>query len=390
MSGKAVALVGVLAAGMLVACGSGKTEITVGLFGDHGYADLFAEYEQAHPDIDIVERVAPHAQHHDDLAAHLAGEEGAADVEAVDAELISRFTATPEHFVDLNSAGAFQRRWLDWAWTASLSRDGRQIGYAAEVGGLALCYRAELVDAPDWPTWEAYVEAGRRFQAQAPEDVRWMDGAATLLDAIIDQAPVGYHDAQDAVVVDTNPDIARAWAVTTAAVDADLSAGLSPGTEQWTEGLKQGRFATILCSASQLAAVRDAGGWGVVAVPGKAGNRGGSYLTVPAQGDETEAAVALADWLTAPEQQARRFARHGRIPSTPSVYGEQSLAGRTDPALGDARVGVLFTEAAQALKPQYRGPDAAAVQTALDAAVQRVEQGQAPDESWARLLTDLT
>ena len=49
--------------------------------------------------------------------------------------------------------------------------------------------------------------------------------------------------------------------------------------------------------------------------PGGGGNWGGSYLTVPTQSEHPEEAMALANWLTAPEQQIKAFIAKGTFPS---------------------------------------------------------------------------
>ena len=60
----------------------------------------------------------------------------------------------------------------------------------------------------------------------------------------------------------------------------------------------------------------DITGWDVAdAFPEGGGNWGGSYLVVPANGKNVEAAQQLADWITAPEQQAKAFANAGTFPS---------------------------------------------------------------------------
>ena len=57
-------------------------------------------------------------------------------------------------------------------------------------------------------------------------------------------------------------------------------------------------------------------GWDIADVfPGGGGNWGGSYLTVPAQGENVEKAQEIAAWLSAPEQQAKAFAAKGTFPS---------------------------------------------------------------------------
>ncbi|TXS46761.1 extracellular solute-binding protein, partial [Streptomyces sp. uw30] len=51
-----------------------------------------------------------------------------------------------------------------------------------------------------------------------------------------------------------------------------------------------------------------------------AANWGGSFLGVPTASKHQKEAVALAKWLTAPEQQAKVFAKQASFPSTPSAY----------------------------------------------------------------------
>ncbi|MGW5054042.1 extracellular solute-binding protein [Actinokineospora sp. NPDC004072] len=353
-------MVGLLTAGTLVACGSGTTEVTVGLYADFGYADLIAEYERAHPDIDVVVRTADPDEHHRALAAGLA-EGTAADIEAIALDRVHEFTRSPGDFVDVTTTG-MANRWLGWVWSASLSADGRQIGYGAHIGGLAVCYRPDLlsaaglpVDRDDlaarWPTWEAYLDLGKRFQASAPAGVSWVDSLPAVLDAMADQSP---------------DDLKQAWDLAMTAVD------LTGGTES----------ATTLCSAGQMP---DGGGWDMTTVPGAGGNRGGAYLTVPAEGSNVEEATALAAWLTAPEQQARVFAATGLLPSTPSVYGEQSVAGRPDPAVNDAPVGRLLSQAATAL-----GPHPTHAQAALDRAAQRVAAGELSSaQAWNQVSAEI-
>ncbi|GGP81803.1 ABC transporter substrate-binding protein [Saccharothrix coeruleofusca] len=400
--------VGLLAASLVAGCGSGaaggKTRITIGLFGNFGYQQLFEEYEKAHPDIDITDRTASYSDHHKNLAAHLATNNGAADIEAVDTGYINQFKTNPDRFVELDASRKDQ--WLDWKWEASLSKDGKQIGYGTDVGGLAICYRRDFLEQAGlpterdqvsalWPTWEDFMAKGREFQAKAPAGVKWFDGGPSLLNAIVGQAPTGYYDRDDKIVVGSNTDIKRGWDLVAKGVADGLSAGLLYSTPAWNTGFKQGQFATVICPAWQMAKIKDqapdtAGKWDLAAVPGGGGgNWGGSYLTVPKQGKNTEKAIELATWLTAPEQQAKVFASAGLLPSAPKLYSEQSVASKTDPFFNNAPVGKVFTDAAQALKPQYQGPKAGDVQTELGNAMLRVEQGkQGPEESWTQFVGD--
>jgi cellobiose transport system substrate-binding protein len=404
--------VGLLAASLLAGCSSGasdgKTRITIGLFGNFGYQQLFEEYEKAHPDVDITDRTASYSDHHKNLAAHLATNNGAADIEAIDTGYVAQFKASADKFVDLNTKGGdkLKDRWLPWKWAASLSKDDKQIGYGTDVGGLAICYRRDLLEAAGlpsdrtqvaalWPTWQDFMAAGKRFQSRAPAGVKWFDGGPTVLNAIVGQAATGYYDKSDKITVGGNQEIRQGWDLVVDGVKSDLSAKLLYSTPVWNTGFKQGQFATVTCPAWQMAKIKDqapdtAGKWDVTSVPGGGGNWGGSYLTIPKQGKNVDKAVELAAWLTAPEQQAKVFTSAGLLPSTPKLYEDPAIVNYQNPFFNNAPVGKLFTDAAKKLQPQYQGPKAGDVQTAIGNAMQRVEQGkQSGEDSWNQFVGDV-
>ncbi|WP_330275205.1 extracellular solute-binding protein [Lentzea sp. NBC_00516] len=416
MRPKALALgcAAVATALVLSGCGSdaasgGKTKLTIGLFGNFGYAELLKEYAAAHPDVEISDRTASYSDHHKNLAAHLATSSGAADIEAVDTGYVNQFKATPDKFVDLNTKGGDQLkdRWLGWKWEASLSKDGKQIGYGTDIGGLAICYRRDLLQnaglpadrdqvAALWPTWQDFMAAGKKFQEKAPEGVKWFDGGPTVLNAIVGQASTGYYDKTDKIVVGDNKEVKAAWDLVVDGVQSGLSSKLLYSTPVWNTGFKQGQFATVTCPAWQMAKIKDqagaeaAGKWDVTSVPGGGGNWGGSYLTVPKSGKNVDKAVELAAWLTAPEQQAKVFKSAGLLPSIPKLYEDPSIVDYKNPYFNDAPIGKLFTDAAKKLNPQYQGPKAGDIQTAIGNAMQRVEQGkQNGDESWRQFVGDV-
>ncbi|HET9010765.1 MAG TPA: hypothetical protein VFN38_03075, partial [Gemmatimonadaceae bacterium] len=62
--------------------------LTVSLFGDFGYHDLYKKYEAAHPGVTIKESIQDYAVHHSNLAKNIATNAGAADVEAIEVGFI--------------------------------------------------------------------------------------------------------------------------------------------------------------------------------------------------------------------------------------------------------------------------------------------------------------
>ncbi|TQS26402.1 ABC transporter substrate-binding protein [Microbispora sp. KK1-11] len=405
----------------LTACGGGgsdaktgdgrsteKIKLSVGLFGDFGFKPLYEEFKKTHPNVEIEERQAAYADHHTNLAAHLATGAGAADVEAIEVGYISQFTSQPDKFHDLKQYGLDKRQgeYLDWKWQQGLAPSGALIGLGTDVGGLAMCYRTDLFEKAGlpskrdevsalWPTWEQYIETGRKFAAKAPKDAKFFDSPGEIFRAIIAQAPVGVYDAQDNIVVATNPDVKKAWDLSVQMIDANLSAKIGAFTPEWNTGFAKGSFATVICPAWMTAYIQDqaknaAGKWDIATVPGGAGNSGGSHLTVPKQSKHPKEAAELIDFLTSAQNQAAVFKAIGNFPSIPSLYDQPDIQNFTKDFFNDAPVGKIYSDAAKNLKPQHLGPREGDVRTAVGNGIGRVEQGkQSPDEAWAQVLKDV-
>jgi cellobiose transport system substrate-binding protein len=412
-----------LAAALLTAaCGSGgdtatpassapgeKIKLTVGLFGDFGFKPLYEEYKKTHPNIEIVENVTQFNDHHSNLVKRLATNAGAADVEAVEVGYISTFTAQPGKFADLKQYGLDKRQseYLDWKWQQGLSKDGTQLlGLGTDVGGLALCYRKDLFEkaglpadrdkvAALWPTWEQYIETGKKFAAANVAGAKFVDSPGEVFRAMVNQAPVGLYDAQDNITVAANPDVKKAWDLANQITREGLSAKLTAFSPPWNTGFAKGSFATVICPAWMTGYIQEqakdaAGKWDIATVPGGSGNSGGSHLMVPKQSKHPKEAAELIDFLTSKDNQAKVFKEEGTFPSIPSLYEDPSIQNFTKPFFGDAPIGKIYSTAAKSLKPQHLGPKEGDVRVAIGNGLGRVEQGkQTPDEAWAQVLEDV-
>jgi cellobiose transport system substrate-binding protein len=405
-------LTGLLAVALTVtaaACGDddGRIHLTIGTFGEFGYEPLYREYEALNPGIRITARVTRSEDHHKNLAAHLATNTGAADVEAIEEGWISQFTNAPNRFVDFNAYGGagLKARWPDWKWAAGSATDGRVVGLGTDVGGMAMCYRKDLLGraglptdraevAKLWPTWEKYIATGITFKQRVP-DKAFFDGPATMYRAVLGQQKIGVYDGVDNVVVSSNPAVRYAWDLSARALAAGLSARAAAFTADWTAGLAQGTFATIACPSwlmgyIQSQAASAAGLWDVATVPGTGGNWGGSWLSVPRQTEHPAEATALAAWLTAPEQQAKVFQAIGNFPSTVALYDEPVIRDRVNDFFGNAPVGQIFSASVTALVPQYQGPRSGDINARIIDGLTRIEQGRdTPEESWRKVLREV-
>ncbi|ASR39381.1 sugar ABC transporter substrate-binding protein [Prauserella marina] len=406
------------AALVLAACGGdsggeqsadGKIELTISTFGEFGYDDLYAEYERLHPNI----KITPHTTgqggpYHETLFTKLGAGSGLDDVTAVEEGHMSDVLAKSSRFNDLaeiGPAGVTPDRWLDWKYEAGRDKDGKLIGYGTDIGPLAMCYRKDLFEAAGLPSdpegvkklfesWDSYFAAGDQF-VKGSGGTAWFDSASQIFNAMQNQLPTGYFDRQDNLVIESNPGIKKNWDQVTAAVERGQSAGLVAFSNEWNSGFKGSSFATKTCPSWMLGVIEEQAGpehsgqWAVSGVfPGGGGNWGGSYLTVPTQSEHPKEAAELAAWLTEPEQQIKAFKAKGAFPSQVEALESPEMAEATNEYFGGVRDGELFVEQAHKVgSAQYKGPGDGKIQeNAASPALQAVEQGRSPEESWQQLV----
>ena len=408
----AVIVLGLCATAVVASTASGGSQATitlrVGLFGDFGYHDLYQKYEKTHPNIDIKEDVQSYPDHHSNLAKHLAVGSGADDIESIEVGFIANFKSQPSNFVNMNKLGVkkLKNQWLDWKWRQSVAPNGAQIGLGTDVGSLAICYRRDLFKKAGlptsrtavsklWPTWQAYVATGKRFQKHAPKGVSFFDSGSNVYNAMIGQLNPAYYNARGKVVVGSNPKVKAAYALTIKAVQAHESAGLAAFSNEWNTGYKKATFATVTCPAWMMGyiqgqAPKSKGKWDIAAVPGGGGNWGGSFLTVPKQSSHPKEAYDLAKYLTSPASETYIFKQTGNLPSQPKLLKSKAVLAFKNPFFSNAPVGKIFGTSAMKLKPQILGPHQGDIQTASTNAIQRVEQKkQSPAKSWKQFLKDV-
>jgi cellobiose transport system substrate-binding protein len=160
-------------------------------------------------------------------------------------------------------------------------------------------------------------------------------------------------------------------------------------SDDWFASMANGEFATMLCPGWMLGVISgnapDVTGWDIANVfPNGGGNWGGSYLTVPKNGANVDAALALADWLTAPEQQVKAFTNAGTFPSQLEAYEDPTLTDATNEYFNDAPTGQILSERAEAVTvAPYKDASYFKYHDALQNAVTRVFDGVEDEQtSW--------
>ena len=409
------ALLALTLATTVAACGGGddegttadgKIKLTVATFNEFGYEELIEEYNAMQDDVVVEQKKAGTAnEHQDNLYTKLAAGSGLSDIEAIEVDWWSALMEQSDAFADLSDPEV-EGRWLDWKTEAATTPDGKLIGYGTDIGPEGICYRADLFEKAGLPTdreevaelfgdWDSYFEAGRQFVKKVP-DTAWYDSSGGTAQAMINQVEYSFEDEDNTVIAADNPEVKEVFDAVTANAADGLSTGLTQWSEDWTAAFQDDGFATMACPGWMLGVIEGnaAGveGWDIANVfPGGGGNWGGSYLTVPAQGDHIEEAKELAAWLTAPEQQIKAFESKGTFPSQVDALDDPALTGATNAFFNDAPTGEILAERAEAVPfIAHKGPKFADINTAFQQAIQRVDEGkETPDEAWESFLADV-
>ncbi|MGL4254792.1 extracellular solute-binding protein [Microbacterium sp.] len=371
--------------------------LTIATFNDFGYTDeLLQEYMDENPNVTIVHNRA--AESGDARANYFQklGKEGLADIEAVEID----WFAEAMQYSDLlaEAPDSVKGRWLDWKEAAATDPDGRLVGFGTDIGPQGICYRADLFEAAGLPSdregvaelfngdWENFLDVADQYKEATGKPM--IDSANSVLQGIVNQIEYTYTEPDGTVIATENPEIQAAYElVTERAVPNSAYAG--QWSDDWFASMANGEFATMLCPGWMLGVISgnapDVTGWDIADVfPNGGGNWGGSYLTVPANGANVDAALALADWLTAPEQQVKAFTNAGTFPSQLEAYSDPALTDATNEYFNDAPTGEILSTRAEAVTvAPYKDASYFKYHDALQNAVTRVFDGVEDEQtSW--------
>jgi cellobiose transport system substrate-binding protein len=399
---------GAVAVTMVAACNSqpsqpsGPVTLTINFWGNFGLTELKTKYEAANAGVKIVLNSGEYNAQHELLQQKLVAGSGAPDIAAIDEGFVVSFRSQADKFINLldNGAGSYQGKYFPWKWKQSLSPDGKvQIGLGTDVGGQAMCYRTDLFQAAGlpverdkvsalWPTWDAFINVGKQYVQKTGK--KFVDNGTNIFNPVLGQQPVGFYDESETLKMDGGPKVA--FDTTIKAIEAGLSANLSSFSTGWDAGFTKGDFAVLACPAWMLGHIKDVaptteGKWDIAAIPGGGGNWGGSFLTIPKQGKNVDAAWKLLEWLIQPAQQIEIFKNVGNLPSQPALYQDPAILDFKNPFMSNAPTGQIFGKTAENLTPQYLGKKNGPTRVAVENVLNEVQAGNVkPADAWAQAL----
>lgn len=369
-------------------------------------ADVDA-YMKKHPETRIkLTEVGSTSETAQALTAALAGGK-VPDLVLIQGDDLPKFMQSPENFVDLNTLGADKMTgdYLDWVIKQPTTPDGKVIGIPTDVGGMAIAYRKDLFEAAGlptdraavsklWTTWDGFTEVGRKYVQATGKP--FVDNTPTsVFFQAVNQGTERYYDSAQNLVYDRNPQVRAAFDLTLKVFAAGISAKQTSFSAGWTAGMGKGDFAVVSAPSWMLNSIRTnapgtAGKWDIATIPGGSGNWGGSFLAIPKRAKNPEAAWKYIADMQSPAGQLDHFLMQGSLPTTPSVYTDPKLIGKTDPFFSGAPIGKIYTESVVNIKPFYIGLNDAAIGTELLNTLTSVEQGKVkPDRAWDTAMTNV-
>ncbi|MEU3457960.1 ABC transporter substrate-binding protein [Micromonospora sp. NPDC006766] len=363
-------------------------------------------YTKAHPDVHVkLTEVGTTTETAQALTAALAGGK-VPDLVLIQADDLPKFMQSPDNFVDLTTLGAgnIKGNYLDWVMAQSTTKDGKIIGVPTDVGGLAVAYRTDLFKAAGlptngaevselWPTWDDFINVGKTYVQKTGKP--FVDNTPTsVFFQAVNQGSERYYRADHQLDYD-NAQVKAAFDVTLKAFAAGISAKQGSFSSGWTAAMKKGDYA-VVCSPSWMLsqmktnAPETNGKWDIATIPGGSGNWGGSFLAIPKRAKNAKAAWNYISEMQSPQGQLAHFVAQGSLPTTPSVYTDPQLVGKTDPFFNNAPIGKIYTQSVLGIKPFYFGPLDGPIGTEFLNTLTSVEQGKVdPANAWNTALANV-
>ncbi|WP_026959658.1 ABC transporter substrate-binding protein [Aliagarivorans taiwanensis] len=280
---------------------------------DKTAVDKIDDFYAANPDIKVEVLSNNWVDHHNKLTTALATGDGAGDLVCIDVEKIGAIV-NQGGFTDLTSAFGADKdaeKFVDFAFAQGKGTDGNVYALPLNIGPGVMYYRREHMQdlgfKPEEVTkdWDALIDWGVELKKKGVPLVGHAGSIAqTIINTEVEEGNSIYFDADDKPIV-TSERFVKAFTYAQKARELGLDGRFGDWSSEWFEGLKQGSFA-IQFSGAWLAGFLEswiapdtAGKWGVEGLPaGFYGSWGGTFLAIPAQSENKEAAYKLAQWLT--------------------------------------------------------------------------------------------
>ncbi|MFD2215152.1 ABC transporter substrate-binding protein [Metabacillus endolithicus] len=382
--------------------GDEKVELNFWAFGATGYEELVKEYQEQNPNVTIKFKSSETAEHHDALFTALSAGSGAPDIAMLEVDQFDRFKAAQDRFANLYDLGAkdVQDQYLDWKWNAGENEGGDFLfGLPTDIGPKALYYRTDVFEAAGLPTEpaevealinspEAFKEAG--LQVKEKTGKPFVDSIEMAYRALLDPSVEQYLNPDGELILDKEgSSVKKAYDYAVELNEAGIVGKFEMWTPEWSNAVNTGEFAAELGAGwlkgwMEGNAPDASGKFKVATLPTEfAANWGGSYIAIPSETENAQAAYDFVEWLVSPENQLKSFQSNGLFPSAPAVYEMEEFASNQDEFFGGQVTSEVFAQAAQDIEGAvFKGEKYFPIHQEILNALKNVQDGADPEKEW--------
>ena len=337
-----------------------------------------ALFQRKYPAIKVnVVNAGQGQPHYQKLRTALTAGSGAPDVAQIEFQNIPTFTLTND-LLDLRpyGAGALKDRFVDWTWGQVTGQDGQVWAIPQDTGPMGMLYRQDIFDKHGITppkTWAEFADAARKLHAADPNvyltnfasngsgvwmGLAWQAGAKPFEYSGGEKIGVSVNNETSQKLADYWGGLVKEGVVST---DPDF-------TDQWYQGLNQGKYATWLTAAwgpvfLSGSAKATSGKWRAAPLPqwnageNKAGNWGGSTSAVIKTTKNPIAAAKFAEFLNTDAESTMMLATQQFLfPPTKSTLTNPTFVGQKPEFYGGQQVNELFVQISGTVSTEFQWP----------------------------------
>ena len=337
-----------------------------------------ALFQRKYPAIKVnVVNAGQGQPHYQKLRTALTAGSGAPDVAQLEFQNVPTFTLTKD-LLDLRPYGAeaLKDQFVDWTWGQVTGQDGQIWAIPQDTGPMGMLYRQDIFDKHGITppkTWAEFADAARKLHAADPKvyltnlaangsgvwmGLAWQAGAKPFEYSGGEEVGVSVNNETSQKLADYWGGLVKDGVVST---DPDF-------TDQWYQGLNQGKYATWLTAAwgpvfLSTSAKDTSGKWRAAPLPqwnageNKAGNWGGSTSAVIKTTKNPIAAAKFAEFLNTDAESTMMLATQQFLfPPTKSTLTNPTFVGQKPEFYGGQQVNELFVQISGTVSTEFQWP----------------------------------
>ncbi|MDP9380119.1 MAG: substrate-binding domain-containing protein [Chloroflexota bacterium] len=375
----------------------GKTNITV-WFWDEGLKYAVQDYNKNNKkNVNVKFVKLSYDDTHNKLLTSLAAGSGAPDVCAIEIGQVGNFV-TRGGLADLTTefeGDQFKDDMVEYKWIHGSNQEGKLIAMPWDIGPAGMWYQPDVFKRADLPTepeevgkrvqtWEDVMQLGQDLRKKLPNTALFADAFNDIFVPIVEQKGHGWFQNNKLMFEEKGTPALQA------AVEArknKVDANIDWWGAEWNEGLKQGAFQGMMIASWMQTGLTQSnpqliGKWRVVPPPEGNFNWGGSFLTIPAQGQNKEAAWDFVKYVCCtPEGQNAIFRSTGIFPAYKPAWKDPLYDQPVD-FFGGQKTFRLWTELAQNVPANVVNPNDRQAGDVVGNEITKVEkQGKDPAQA---------